>query len=122
VSRAKRQSRPETAKMMNRPAFAILAALAAIPVLAPTGAIAALPPSWQSAKEIEAIVADQRVHDALKYEEPIIAIRLREPVADNRVYEITTPRCTLLVTVVYKPSKRIGPAAFDIEVGEATCE
>ncbi len=95
--------------------------LAALGMVAAMPARAALPPYWQSAKEIETIVADQRVHDAFKYEEPIISIRLQEPVSDNRVYEITTPRCVVLVTIVPKPAKVLGPSAFDLEVGEATC-
>jgi len=84
---------------------------------------AALPPYWQSAREIEAIIKDGRVHDAFKYEEPIISIRLQEPISDQRVYVITTPRCTLLVSVVDKPTPGVmGAVPFDIEVGEATCQ
>ena len=103
---------------------AMFAALAAAALLVPAGAQAALPPSWQSAREFAAIVNDSRVHDALKYEEPILSVRLQKPLAGNRIYEITTERCMLPVTVAYKPAKPglVGPAQFDVEVGEAVCK
>ena len=66
------------------------AALAAAMLLVPAGARAALSPYWQSAKEFAAIVNDQRVNEALKYEEAIQSIRLTAP----DVYELTTERCT----------------------------
>ena len=104
---------------MTRLFFAMLATLAASAALAPTGALAALPPYWQSAREIAAIVNDQRVHDALKYAEPIISIGVTAP----DVYELKTERCTLAVKIVDKPVKPglIGPRQFDLEVGKATC-
>jgi hypothetical protein len=93
-------------------------------VMGASVAHAALPPSWQSAKEIGAIVEDQRVHDALKYEEPILSIRLEEPLSDNRVYVVSTARCTLLVAVAYKPAKKgmVGPAQFDLKLDGAECQ
>ncbi len=102
---------------MKRPTLAMLAALA---VLVPAGANAALSPYWQSAKEIGKIVNDQRVHDALKYEEPILSVAATAP--DE--YEVRTERCTLKVKIVDKPAKPgiVGPRQFDIEVGEATCQ
>ncbi len=102
---------------MKRPPLALLAALA---VLTPVGARAALPPYWQSAKEIATIVNDERVHDALKYEEPIISIGVTAPDA----YELKTGRCTLTVKIVDKPAKPglMGPRQFDLDVGEATCQ
>ncbi len=102
---------------MRHRIFAVLAALA---TLAPAGAHAALPPFWQSAKEITAIVNDQRVHDALKYEEPILSVSVTAP----DTYEVKTERCTLTVTIVDKPVKpgMVGPRQFDIEVGAATCQ
>lgn len=84
------------------------------------GAAAALPPYWQSAREISTIVNDPRVHDALKYEEPILSITT----TDDDVYELKTPRCTLRITIVDKPQAEgmVGPRQFDLEVGEADCE
>ena len=85
-----------------------------------SSASAALPPYWQSASEISAIVNDQQVHDALKYEEPILSIST----TGNDVYELKTERCTLAVTIVDKPSdsKMVGPRQFDLEVGQADCQ
>ena len=73
-----------------------------------TPALAALPPYWQSAREISTIVNDPRVHDALKYEEPIVSITT----GGDDVYEVKTARCTLLVTIVDVPAGRAhdGPA------------
>lgn len=79
---------------------------------------AALPPYWQSAREIETILGDQRVHDAFKYEEPILSIST----TGNQVYEIKTPRCALDVKVVYQPTNIAGPAGFTIEIGQAVCQ
>jgi hypothetical protein len=85
-----------------------------------TVAVAALPPYWQSAREISAIVNDARVHEALKYEEPILSITT----TGDDVYELKTPRCTLRITIVDKPLAEgmVGPRQFDLEVGEADCE
>jgi hypothetical protein len=82
-----------------------------------TSAYAVLPPYWQSAAEISAIVNDKSVHDAFKYEEPILSIGT----TGEKVYEIKTPRCSLSVTIVNKPGG-IGPTQFDIEVGTADCQ
>ncbi len=89
-------------------------------VAAASSASAALPPYWQSAKEIAAIVNDQRVHDALKYEEPILSIST----TGNDIYELKTKRCSLTVTIVDKPSDSqvMGPRQFDVEVGQADCQ
>ena len=85
-----------------------------------TPALAALPPYWQSAREISTIVNDPRVHDALKYEEPILSITT----SGDDVYELKTARCTLLVTIVDVPQAEPmpGPRQFDIEVGAADCQ
>ncbi len=95
------------------------AALVALYALA-TPAFAALPPYWQSAREISTIINDPRVHDALKYEEPIVSITT----GGDDVYEIKTARCTLLVTIVDVPQDKpmMGPRQFDIEVGRADCQ
>jgi hypothetical protein len=89
-------------------------------VLTPAGAHAALPPFWQSAREITTIVNDERVHGALKYEEPILSVGLTAP----DTYELRTERCTLQVRIVDKPATPgvVGPRSFDIEVGGAACQ
>lgn len=79
---------------------------------------AALPPYWQSAAEIKAIVEDQRVHDALKYEEPITSVS----VTGDRTYELKTPRCSLTIKIVEKPASGPGPAQFDLSIGTANCQ
>jgi hypothetical protein len=85
-----------------------------------TGALAALPPYWQSAREIEAIVNDARVHDALKYEEPILSVTT----TGDDVYELRTARCRVTVTIVDAPQAEgmVGPRQFELEVGQAVCE
>jgi hypothetical protein len=97
-----------------------LASLTAAALLVPSIANAALPPFWQSAKEIAAIVSDQRVHDALKYEEPILSVSVTAP----DTYVVRTERCTLTVKIIDKPAKPgvVGPRRFDLAVGEATCQ
>jgi hypothetical protein len=80
---------------------------------------AVLPPYWQSAAEISAIVNDKAVHDAFKYEEPILSIST----TSEKVYDIKTPRCTLSVTIVDKPrSEGVGPTDFSVKVGTADCQ
>lgn len=98
-------------------AIAVALGLLALDIT-PAGAV--LPPYWQSAKEIETILNDQGVHDAFKYEEPILSIST----TTEKVYEIRTPRCTLSVTVVDKPPAAgvVGPQNFDLKIGEADCQ
>jgi hypothetical protein len=88
--------------------------------LTAASASAALPPYWQSAREIGAILDDPRVHDALKYEEPILSIST----TTDDVYVLKTARCTVTVTIVDTPQAEVmvGPRQFDLEVGEAACE
>ena len=97
----------------------VCGAIVALAAIA-TPALAALPPYWQSAREISTIVNDPRVHDALKYEEPIVSITT----GGDDVYEVKTARCTLLVTIVDVPQDKpmMGPRQFDIEVGQADCQ
>lgn len=104
---------------MKRTTSAMLAASAVATLLVPTAASAALSPYWQSSREIAVIVNDQRVHDALKYEEAILSVRSTAPNA----YEVATEHCTLPVRIVDKPAKPglLGPRPFDIAVGQATC-
>jgi hypothetical protein len=83
-------------------------------------ALAALPPYWQSVREIGAIIEDPRVHDALRYEEPILSIST----TGDDVYVLRTARCTVTVTIVDKADAEpiVGPRQFDIAIGDATCE
>ncbi len=97
------------------------AASSALALAAGAGtALAALPPYWQSAREIGAIVEDPAVHDALKYEEPILSITT----SGDDVYLLKTERCTVTVTIVDKPDAEpvMGPRQFALEVGDAQCE
>ncbi len=98
----------------------MLAAAASGWLAAGGAALAALPPYWQSAREIGAIVEDPRVHDALRYEEPILSIVK----TGDDVYVLKTARCTLTVMIVDKPDAEpiAGPRQFDIAVGDATCD
>jgi hypothetical protein len=101
----------------DRIGLAVLAG--GLALLGAATAEAALPPYWQSAAEITTIVNDQRVHDALKYEEPVLSIAT----TGDGVYEIKTARCTLSVTIVATPDSEPmpGPRQFDIAVGEPGC-
>lgn len=96
------------------------AVMAALVAATTAPALSALPPYWQSAREISTIVNDPRVHDALKYEEPILSIATE----GDDVYILKTPRCTLTVTVIDIPQAdpMPGPRQFDIEPGQADCQ
>ena len=90
-----------------------------MPLLVPVAPSAALPPNWQSAREIAGIVDDKRVHDALKYEEPILSIG--STAAD--AYEVTHGAVHAdgdgyLQDGETRPH---GARQFDLDVGEATC-
>jgi hypothetical protein len=105
--------------LLRHDRIAALTLTAAMIGLQTTAAHAVLPPYWQSAAEISAIVNDKSVHDAIKYEEPILSIGN----TGDKVYEIKTPRCSLSVTIVEKPrSEGVGPSQFDIQVGNADCQ
>ena len=101
-----------------------VAAVATALVLAgATAAHAALPPYWQSSAEITAILNDPAVHDALKYEEPILSIST----TGDDVWTLKTPRCTLTVTIVDTPADpskpmMVGPRQFGVAVGAADCQ
>lgn len=103
----------------DRPGFGLVLATGWL-MLGPGAAEAALSPYWQSVKEIEAIVGDQRVNDALKYEEAILSIST----TGNDVYEVRTERCVLRVTIVDVPQEKpvMGPRQFDLDVGTAACQ
>ena len=98
-------------------------ALAATLILASGPAFAVLSPYYQSIAEIERILGDQRLADALPGQLAIISIV--SPSAD--VYEVKTETCTVTVTVVDVPSKAgepmmVGPRQFDLQFGQATCK
>ena len=109
---------------MQRPDRHTRPALAAVLIiLGASDAHAALPPYWQSAREIEAILADPAVHDALKYEEPILSIAT----TGDDVYTLKTARCTLQITIVDTPPDptkpmMVGPRRFSLSIGTADCE
>ena len=109
---------------MGRMSATVVPALLVAPLLVAEGgastAQAALSPYWQSAREIAAIVEDGRVHDALRYVEPILSVTT----TGDDVYVVRTERCTVTVTIVDKPvdGMIVGPRQFDLEVGEAECE
>lgn len=94
-------------------------AAAALVLVGVVQAQAALPPYWQSVREITAIIEDQRVHDALRHEEPILSITT----TGDDVYLLRTERCTLSVSIIDKPQAEpmAGARQFDMEIGEAIC-
>lgn len=103
----------------DRPAVTVAAAALAL-ATGTMNAGAALSPYYQSVREIEAIVGDQRVSDALQYGEPILSIAS----TGNDIYEVRTSRCTLTVKIVDVPSdpEIMGPRKFDLQVGRADCQ
>lgn len=98
-------------------------ALAALLIVAAGPAAAALSPYYQSIAEIERILGDPRLADALPGQQAIVSITT----AGTDVYEIRTERCTVTVTVVDIPPKEgepmmAGPRQFDLQFGEGKCE
>ncbi len=85
--------------------------------ICPAGA--ALPPYWQRAREIERIVGDQDISQALK-SSPIVSI----VVTGDDVYEVQSATCRLTVTIVDAPQDEtiVGPRQFDLEIGEPQCQ
>ena len=106
-----------------QPSTALRHALAATLIVAASPAFAALSPYYQSIAEIERILGDQRLQDALPGQQAITSIV--SPSAD--VYEVKTENCTVAVTVVDVPPKAgepmmVGPRQFDLQFGQATCK
>ena len=91
----------------------------ALMLLGVSSASAALPPYWQRSREIERIVGDQGVSDALK-SSPIVSIST----TGNDKYEVRSDQCMVTVTIVDVPQDEaiMGPRNFDLEVGEAECQ
>lgn len=77
-------------------------------------AFALLPPYFQSVKEIEQILTDERLHDILGSGEPIMEIQKM-----GNSYLIVTSKQSLRVNVIYQPSERPGPAHFELQFEEA---
>lgn len=77
---------------------------------------AILPPGAQSIDELKTIINDRELGKQLGYAEPIEQI-----VKTNGGYMILTPSKQLQVNVIYiqSPTKRIGPAEFEINFHEA---
>ena len=98
-------------------------ALAAMLIVAAGPASAALSPYYQSIREIERILGDPRLADALPGQQALVSITT----PGNDVYEIKTERCTVTVTIVGIPPKEgepilVGPRQFDLKFGESKCE
>ena len=98
-------------------------ALAAILIVAAGPASAALSPYYQSIAEIQRILDDPRLSDALPGQQAIVSIAT----TGNDVYEVKTARCVVTVTVVNIPPKEgeetmVGPRQFDLQFGESKCE
>lgn len=73
-------------------------------------AFALLPPYFQSVKEIEEILQDQRLHDLLGSGQPILEI---QKVGSS--YHILTMKYFLKINVHYIPRGMPGPAQFELE-------
>ena len=93
---------------------------AALLVAGATAAPAALSPFYQSIREIEAILDDQRVSEALDQGDPILSIGT----TGDDVYEVRTSRCTLTITIVDVPGdpELMGPRKFDLRIGKPECQ
>lgn len=91
-------------------------------LLAAGPASAALSPYYQSVAEIERILSDEQLGDALK-QQAIVSIALTA----TDVYEVRTAQCTITVTVVDLPAPAgepvmVGARQFDLQFGAATCK
>jgi hypothetical protein len=98
-------------------------ALTALLIVAAGPASAALSPYYQSVAEIERILGDPRLADALPGQQAIVSIAS----TGSDVYEVKTARCAVTVTVVDIPPKEgepimVGARQFDLQFGESKCE
>ena len=105
------------------PSIALRHALTATLIVAAGPALAALSPYYQSIAEIERILGDRRLQDALQRQEAIVSITSTA----TDVYEVKTENCTVSVTVVDVPPKEgepmmVGPRQFDLQFGQASCK
>ena len=84
-----------------------------------SAANAALPPYWQRTREIERIVSDQQVQQALQAS-PIVSVTW----TGNDRYEVRSESCVVTVTIIDVPQEKplAGPRNFDIEVGAPECQ
>ena len=82
-------------------------------------AIALLPPLYQSSKEVATILNDTKVQEKISSGRGIKTINK----TDTGYLITTTGECTLPVNIKYVPlpNGMVGPAAFEIEVGELNC-
>ncbi|PHP69025.1 hypothetical protein CSC94_03330 [Zhengella mangrovi] len=97
---------------------AVRAAVLALACLVAAPALAALSPWYQRQKELERIITDARVMEALK-SEPIEAIEY----TGEDLYRVYAGSCAVEVTIVDVPGGEdvMGPRRFDLEVGAADC-
>ncbi len=98
--------------MPSRIAVGLTASLFALP------ALAALSPWYQRQKELERIITDQRVMEALDAE-PIDAVER----TGEDAYRVYAGDCAVMVTIVDVEGGEdvMGPRRFDLEVGAADC-
>jgi len=98
-------------------------ALTALLIVVAGPASAALSPYYQSIAEVQRILDDPRLSDALPGQQAIVSIAT----TGNDVYEVKTARCVVTVTIVNIPPKEgkemmVGPRQFDLQFGESKCE
>ena len=74
---------------------------------------ALLPPLYQSIKEIDEIILDERVQKELTSAEPILEIK-----KVKNGYVLITNRYSLFVEVKYIPQEMMGPAKYELQVHE----
>ncbi len=75
-----------------------------------TTGFAALPPMAQSAREMQAVLADPKLQEYLGSAEPIQEIKRTE-----EGYLVLTEHFVMKVDVVYSQAKRPGPVPFELE-------
>ncbi len=73
----------------------------------------ALPPLYQSLKELDAVLSDDRLIEELSSGEPILEIK-----RDDDSYFIYTNKHILKVQVVYIPTQYMGPSKFELKFFE----
>jgi hypothetical protein len=91
-------------------------------VLLPWPAFAALSPYYQSVAEIQKILTDPRLADALPGQMAVVSVVSTA----TDVYEVKTGQCSVTVTVVDVPAKEgtpimVGPRQFDLQFGPGQC-
>lgn len=94
----------------------VTAAALALPLVAS----AALPPQYQRQKELQAVISNGDVEEALDGA-PIDSVT----VVDEDVYLVRAGLCSVIANIVSDPMPGggwAGPRRFHVEAGEAACE